>query len=194
MSVLPFRYSRTLSRFPALAARRKLALPSVWKHTQTHTTSILHPCNGKSHLGSWLMLGVHCFNVKGWWLQSRALWLWNVCLSKWLCVTMWESMCVFLCVLLLSGYCTHIWQLWKYEMWDQTQEKLCTMWNLKFISMNMKKKNTIFAWCEQNHIKVYCSWKLLIPSWCGQMHFTSQWNTCLWTSRMNKPHKQKHEV
>ena len=33
MSILPFKKSKTFSRFPARAARRKLELPSVWKKT-----------------------------------------------------------------------------------------------------------------------------------------------------------------
>ena len=34
MSVLPLRYSNTFSKLPALAARRKLALPSVYNTQQ----------------------------------------------------------------------------------------------------------------------------------------------------------------
>ena len=39
VSMLFLMYSSTLSRLPARAARRKLALPSVYEHTQTHTYS-----------------------------------------------------------------------------------------------------------------------------------------------------------
>lgn len=43
MSVLPFRYSRTLSKLPARAALKKLALPSVCKDEE-HFLNCSHHC------------------------------------------------------------------------------------------------------------------------------------------------------